>query len=84
VTINSLLPGSHDTDRLRSAYVGRAKSAGVDIEELIAKDAATNPAGRMGTPDEFGAACAFFCSKYAGFITGQNLVLDGGAYRGIL
>ncbi|MCK9993602.1 MAG: 3-oxoacyl-[acyl-carrier protein] reductase [Alphaproteobacteria bacterium] len=84
VTINCLLPGAHDTDRLRSAYVGRAKSAGIDIEELIARDSAGSPAGRVGTADEFGAACAFFCSQYAGFITGQNLVLDGGAYRGML
>ncbi len=84
VTINGLLPGSHDTARLRSAYTERAKRAGLDIEELIAKDAAAIPAGRMGTPDEFGAACAFLCSQYAGFITGQNLVLDGGAYRGML
>lgn len=84
VTINSLLPGAHDTDRLRSAYAGRAKSAGVAIEELMAKDAADIPARRIGTADEFGAACAFFCSQYAGFITGQNLVVDGGAYRGML
>lgn len=84
VTINNLLPGAHDTARLRNASSERAKKAGLNIEEFIAKEAASNPAGRMGTPDEFGAACAFFCSQYAGFITGQNLVLDGGAYRGML
>lgn len=84
VTINCLLPGAHDTERLRSAYLIRAKNAGVDVEAFIAKDTASSPAGRMGTPDEFGATCAFLCSQYAGFITGQNLVLDGGAYRGML
>lgn len=84
VTINCLLPGAHDTARLRATYEGRAKNAGVDVEELVKRDAAMNPAGRMGTPDEFGATCAFLCSQYAGFITGQNLVADGGAYRGIL
>lgn len=84
VTINNLLPGAHDTMRLRSAYGIRAKNAGMNIEEFIAQEMSANPAGRMGDPDEFGATCAFFCSQYAGFITGQNLVLDGGAYRGML
>lgn len=84
VTINNLLPGAHDTERLRSAYGIRAKAAGMEIEEFIAKEVGSNPAGRMGDPDEFGATCAFLCSQYAGFMTGQNLVLDGGAYRGML
>lgn len=84
VTINSLLPGAHDTDRIRAAYAGMAKRAGADIETLLARDISAIPAGRMGTADEFGAACVFFCSQYAGFITGQNLVVDGGAYRGML
>ncbi len=84
VTINCLLPGAHDTERLRTAYGERARIAGMNVEEFIVKESASNPAGRMGTPDEFGATCAFLCSQHAGFITGQNLVLDGGAYRGML
>lgn len=84
VTINCLLPGMHDTDRLRAAYTVRANNAGMGIEEFIAKESQSNPAGRMGTADEFGAACAFLCSQFAGYITGQNLVLDGGSYRGML
>ena len=82
VTINNLLPGPFDTDRLRSNMNTRAKSAGTSIEATIASARAANPAGRFGTIEEFGAACAFLCSVHAGFIVGQNLLLDGGAYPG--
>lgn len=84
VTINNLLPGPFDTDRLRGGFLARTRSGGQSMEEVAAKAAAANPAGRFGDPDEFGAACAFLCSQYGGFITGQNLVMDGGDYRGML
>jgi 3-oxoacyl-[acyl-carrier protein] reductase len=82
VTINNLLPGPFDTDRLRSNLELRAKNAGVSVAELRAQQLATHPAGRFGTADEFGAACAFLCSAQAGYIVGQNLLLDGGLYPG--
>ena len=81
VTVNNLLPGPFDTDRLRATAVGAAKGAGKTVDELLATRRAANPAGRFGNIDEFGAACAFLCSVHAGFIVGQNL-LDGGAYPG--
>ncbi|HEX2553407.1 MAG TPA: SDR family oxidoreductase [Microvirga sp.] len=82
VTINNLLPGPFETDRLRGNAATRAKRSGKPMEEELAAMAAANPAGRLGQPDEFGAACAFLCSVHAGFITGQNWLLDGGAYPG--
>jgi 3-oxoacyl-[acyl-carrier protein] reductase len=82
VTINNLLPGSFDTDRLQSLAKQEAAQSGRDLEEILARDRAALPSGRFGQPDEFGAACAFLCSVHAGYITGQNLVLDGGAYPG--
>jgi 3-oxoacyl-[acyl-carrier protein] reductase len=82
VTINNLLPGPFDTDRLRATAVGAAKAAGKTVDELLAVRRQANPAGRFGTIDEFGATCAFLCSVHAGFIVGQNLLLDGGAYPG--
>ena len=82
VTINNLLPGSFDTDRLRVPYEGRAKAAGKSIEEVMAAGAAAIPAGRFGRPDEFGAVCAFLCSVHAGYIGGQNILQDGGNYPG--
>jgi 3-oxoacyl-[acyl-carrier protein] reductase len=82
VTINSLLPGPFDTDRLRANFEFNAKSSGKSAEELRRARAEGNPAGRFGTPEEFGDACAFLCSAQAGYITGQNLLLDGGAYPG--
>jgi len=82
VTINNLLPGPFDTDRLRSTAVAQAKLSGRTVEAEYAARAASNPSGRFGTPAEFGAACAFLCSMHAGYITGQNLLLDGGAYPG--
>ena len=82
VTINFLLPGAFDTDRLRSNIEVNAKKQGVPVDQAVAARAASVPAKRFGTPDEFGAACAFLCSAHAGFITGQNLLIDGGAFPG--
>jgi 3-oxoacyl-[acyl-carrier protein] reductase len=82
VTINFLLPGAFDTDRLRSNIEANAKKQGVPVDQAVAARAASVPAKRFGTPDEFGAACAFLCSAHAGYITGQNLLIDGGAFPG--
>lgn len=82
VTINNLLPGPFDTDRLRANFDFQAEKSGKPVEEIREARAAENPAGRFGTPEEFGAACAFLCSAHAGYITGQNLLLDGGGYPG--
>src|SRR5207245_1931433 len=82
VTINNLLPGSFDTDRLRSNMETRAKAAGKSVTEVREAAAKAIPAGRFGTPDEFGALCAFVCSAQAGYLVGQNLLLDGGNYPG--
>jgi 3-oxoacyl-[acyl-carrier protein] reductase len=82
VTINGLLPGAFDTDRLRITMQGAAAKSGTPIETLMARRAAAIPAQRFGSADEFGALCAFICSVHAGYLTGQNLLLDGGAYPG--
>ena len=82
VTINNLLPGSFDTDRLRSTMEGRAKAQGKPLAEVFEAGREANPARRYGTIDEFGAICAFLCSIHAGFIVGQNLLIDGGGYPG--
>ena len=82
VTINSLLPGPFETDRLKSNFAFVAQKQGTTVEALRAARAAANPSGRFGTIEEFGAACAFLCSVHAGFITGQNWLLDGGVYPG--
>ena len=79
VTINNMLPGPFDTDRLRNTSKAIATKTGKTAEEVQAARAAENPTGRFGTTEEFGAACAFLSSRYAGYITGQNIVLDGGA-----
>lgn len=79
MTINNLLPGIHDTDRAVALDGGVVKAKGISMDEARAARAATIPAGRYGTPAEFGQACAFLCSVHAGFIVGQNLLLDGGA-----
>jgi 3-oxoacyl-[acyl-carrier protein] reductase len=84
VTINALLPGRFDTDRLRANLAFAAGKTGVAPEEAADRARAEIPAGRFGTIGEFGAACAFLCSDHAGFITGQNIVLDGGAFPGLL
>ncbi len=82
VTINFLLPGPFDTDRLRHNNEITAKKQGITVEQAAANRAASVPAKRLGNPDEFGAACAFLCSSHAGFITGQNLLMDGGIFPG--
>jgi len=79
VTINNLLPGIHATDRADALDGGVVAAQGITLEQARANRAATIPAGRYGTRAEFGAACAFLCSQHAGFIVGQNLLLDGGA-----
>ena len=79
VTINNLLPGIHATDRADALDGGIVAAQGITLEQARANRAATIPAGRYGTRAEFGAACAFLCSQHAGFIVGQNLLLDGGA-----
>lgn len=82
VTINNLLPGPFDTDRLRATAVGAAAKSGKSIDEVLAARRQANPSGRFGTAQEFGAYCAFLCSVHAGYVTGQNLLMDGGAYPG--
>lgn len=82
VTINNLLPGPFDTDRLNSGFAFRAQKDGRPAAEHKAEAAAANPSGRFGTPEEFGKVCAFMCSVHTGFMTGQNVLLDGGAYPG--
>ncbi len=84
VTINNLLPGIHATDRAVSLDGGVAKAQGISIEEAQKQRAETIPARRYGTPEEFGAMCAFLCSQHAGFIVGQNILLDGGATNSTL
>lgn len=78
VIMNNLLPGIHDTDRAQSLDGGVVKAQGITMDEARAQRMATIPAGRYGTPAEFGAMCAFLCSQHAGFIVGQNILLDGG------
>ena len=84
VTINNLLPGPFDTDRLRSNFEFNAKKLGKTPAELAKARAEGNPARRFGTIEEFGDACAYLCSAQAGYITGQNLLMDGGSYPGTL
>ena len=84
VTINNLLPGIHDTDRAVSLDGGVVKARGITMEQARAERAATIPARRYGTAEEFGAMCAFLCSQHAGFIVGQNILLDGGATNSTL
>jgi 3-oxoacyl-[acyl-carrier protein] reductase len=82
VTINFLLPGTFDTDRLKHNFEANAQKRGVPVAQVRAERMASVPARRIGHPDEFGAACAFLCSSQAGYITGQNLLIDGGAFPG--
>jgi 3-oxoacyl-[acyl-carrier protein] reductase len=84
VTINNLLPGIHDTDRAEALDRGVSAAQGIGMDEARARRVATIPARRYGTPEDFGAACAFLCSQHAGFIVGQNLLLDGGALNSTL
>ncbi len=80
VTINNILPGYFDTERLRQGFAATAKRAETSPDTIAEQWAASVPAKRFGTPEEFGKACAFLCSAHAGYITGQNLLLDGGRY----
>ncbi len=82
VTVNNLLPGQFLTDRLRSTMAAGAARAGQPLEQFQAGRERAIPAGRFGTPEEFGALCAFLCSVHASYVTGQNLLVDGGAYPG--
>ncbi|MEJ8571920.1 SDR family oxidoreductase [Microbaculum marinum] len=82
VTINNLLPGMFDTDRLRSTFGPRAEATGLSEEEVASQRRATVPANRFGEPAEFGNTCAFLCSVHAGYMTGRNILLDGGYYGG--
>jgi 3-oxoacyl-[acyl-carrier protein] reductase len=84
VTINFLLPGTFDTERLASNIAANAKTKGVPFDQAKAERMATVPAKRFGSPEEFGAACAFLCSAQAGYITGQSLLIDGGAFPGVM
>jgi 3-oxoacyl-[acyl-carrier protein] reductase len=84
VTINNLLPERIDTDRQRFMAELRVKTGGVSLEQAYAEMASTIAAGRLGTPEEFGAACAYLCSANAGFVSGQNLQIDGGSYPGVI
>ena len=82
VTINNLLPGPFHTDRLKETAAQWAARSGKTVDAVIAERGAANPARRLGDPAEFGDACAYLCSAQAGFITGQNLLMDGGHYPG--
>jgi 3-oxoacyl-[acyl-carrier protein] reductase len=82
VTINNILPGPFDTDRLRSNLAVTARAGNRTVEEEAARRRSANPAGRFGEPAEFGDLCAYICSAQAGYITGQNFLIDGGAYPG--
>ena len=84
VTINFLLPGSFETRRLRSSFDAAAQRTGADAESIRTGRRDMIPARRFGDPAEFGAACAFLCSAQAGYITGQSLLIDGGAFPGVL
>ncbi len=82
VTINNLLPGLFDTARFEKLTQARASTLGISAEEMARRQRDAIPARRVGQPEEFGAACAFLCSTHAGYIKGQNFLLDGGAYPG--
>jgi 3-oxoacyl-[acyl-carrier protein] reductase len=82
VTINNLLPGKFDTDRIAATLRVAAEKTGKSIEDIRRAQQTQIPAGRYGTPEEFGAICAFLCSRHASYITGQNILPDGGAYPG--
>ena len=82
VTINNLLPGAFETDRLKTTMAGAASKAGQSLDAVMDARRSTIPAKRFGNPQEFGAICAFLCSVHAGYMTGQNVLADGGAYPG--
>ena len=83
VTINNLLPGKFDTDRLATTMQAVATKTGKSSQEVRVAQQAQIPAGRFGTPEEFGAICAFLCSVHGAYITGQNVLADGGAFAGV-
>ena len=83
VTINNILPGTFDTARLVGNFAAQAKRENASVAEVREKRLAKHPAHRFGRPDEFGAACAFLCSAHAGYINGQNLLMDGGSFPGV-
>ena len=82
VTINNLLPGAYDTDRLKGTMKGAAEKTGQSVDAVAEARKRTIPAQRFGNPQEFGDTCAFLCSAQAGYMTGQNILTDGGAYAG--
>ena len=82
VTINNLLPGAFETDRLKTTMAGAASKSGQSLDAVLDARRSTIPAKRFGNPQEFGAICAFLCSVHAGYMTGQNVLADGGAYPG--
>ena len=81
VTINGLLPGQFNTDRINSLFAAAAKRDGKDVKDIRAAAEASNPTRRLGETNEFGQACAFLCSAASGYLVGQNLLIDGGAYN---
>jgi len=81
VVMNNLLPGSHDTDRIKALTESTRQKQGLTWEEAVAQRNAANPTGRIGTAEEFGAVCAFLCSQWVGFMVGQNVLLDGGSFN---
>jgi 3-oxoacyl-[acyl-carrier protein] reductase len=83
VTINNLLPGTFETARLASNFKAAAQRQGVDAEQLIEKRLASHPAHRFGRPEEFGRTCAYLCSVHAGYVNGQNILMDGGSFPGV-
>jgi 3-oxoacyl-[acyl-carrier protein] reductase len=82
VTINNLLPGIFDSDAQRRHIEGMLKPGGKSFDQIWRERAAASPAKRYGRPSELGAYCAFLCSADAGFVTGQNILIDGGSYPG--
>jgi 3-oxoacyl-[acyl-carrier protein] reductase len=82
VTINNLLPGYFDTERLRQGFAASAERTGSTLDDIVAEWHARVPARRFGSPAEFGQMCAFLCSMHAGYITGQSILIDGGLFPG--
>jgi len=83
VTINNLLPGTFDTARLAGNFARQAEREGLNVAQVIERRLAKHPAHRFGRPDELGHTCAFLCSAHAGYINGQNILLDGGSFPGV-
>ncbi|HEX7928616.1 MAG TPA: SDR family oxidoreductase, partial [bacterium] len=84
VTLNAVLPGTHDTDRVRNTAKTRAQTEGITYEKAMELQASGNPMKRIGHPAELAGMVAFLCSDRAGFITGENVLIDGGAYAGTM